>query len=62
MGNWLERQWNDIKGNFKWALVLAIIAAVVPTFEWLASVPEPWRRVGTASCLGFLIVWASIAT
>ena len=62
MAVWLRQQWNDIKGNVKYAIVLAIGAVVVAGVVALTHGLLLWQQVALAGCFVLLFGWALFAT
>jgi hypothetical protein len=60
--DWLCQQWNDIKGNVKYAAVLGVGWAVVTGVVGLTHGLLLWQQVVLAGCFVFLFGWALIAT
>lgn len=59
---WLRQQWNDIKGNVKYAVVLVVGAAVVTGVVALTHGLLLWQQVVLAGCFVLLFGWALFAT
>jgi hypothetical protein len=62
MASWLRRQWDDIKGNVKYAIVLACGTAIVTSAVALTHGLQLWQQAALAACFLLLFGWAVIAT
>jgi hypothetical protein len=66
MSPWLCRQWNDIKGNVKYAILVVLGAGVVTgtvaLTHGLLVWQQVWQQVGLAGCFVLLFGWAVFAT
>jgi hypothetical protein len=58
MWEWLERQWNDVKGNVKfWLLGIGITAAVTAA-TWITHDLALWQHIVLAASVVTLFGWA----
>jgi hypothetical protein len=62
MTPWLRRQWNDIRGNVKYAAVLLISGLVVTGVVALTHGLSLWQQAVLAACFLLLFGWALFAT
>jgi hypothetical protein len=62
VSGWLKGQWNDIKGNAKWAVVTAVGTGFVILAVALTHGLHLWQQVSLSVCFIFLFGWALAAT
>jgi hypothetical protein len=62
MALWLHQQWNDIKGNVKYAIILVFGTAVLTGVVALTHGLLLWQQVVLAGCFALLFGWALFAT
>jgi hypothetical protein len=59
---WFERQYRDIKGNFKWALALLVKGGIVAAAVALTHGLLQWQQAALAGCFVLLFGWALAVT
>jgi hypothetical protein len=59
---WLKRQYDDIKGNLKWWVLLGILGGVMTAFSFLVSGLPWWKHALIVFFFTVVSLWAGIAT
>jgi len=62
MADWLKRQWDDIKGNVKYALLLIVLGVIVTGAAVLVDGLPRWKAAILVILFVLLSFWAAIAT
>jgi len=60
--SWIQRQWHDIKGNFKWWVLTVAGAGLVAVILALIDGLPLWKKLVFSAGFIYLLVWAAIAT
>ena len=59
---WIVQQWNDIKGNVKYALVLIGGAGLITLVTMITHGLLPWQQVVLMACFVLVFGWAAFVT
>jgi hypothetical protein len=59
---WLQRQCQDIRGNFKWWVVLTVGGGIVTAIVGLTDGLPLWKKLVFSAGFIYLLMWAAIAT
>src|SRR5580704_3630144 len=59
---WVKRQWDDIRGNAKWAAMIVIGNGFMILAVALTHGLQLWQQVALSVCFVFLFGWAMAAT
>lgn len=62
MLQWLAEQWNDIKGNAKWAIVLLILSAMTLAATMLTDGLVLWKQLTLLAIFILMFAWAVFMT
>jgi hypothetical protein len=62
MRNWLAKQWQDISGNFKFAVLLLLGTGVMSAVTALTNGLFLWQKVALVALFAVIFGWALIAT
>lgn len=62
MSEWIKRQWNDIKGNVKYALLVVVLGASVTGAAVLVRGLPWWKDAILTFLFVLLSLWAAVAT
>lgn len=62
MPEWIKAQWNDIKGNVKYALLLFLIGGIVAGAAVLVDGLPWWKEAVLVFLFVSLSLWAAVAT
>ena len=62
MGDWIKTQWDDIKGNVKYALLLIVLGAIVTGAAALVRGLPAWKEAILVFLFAVLAFWGAVAT
>lgn len=58
---WFRDQWNDIKGNVKYGVVMLAMSPLYAVFAHLARALPPWEEIAAWTMVAVFASWALIA-
>jgi len=59
---WLAEQWQDIKGNVKYAIIVVVITGLVTGFGIVTHGLNWWQQAIILCILAVVVAWATVAT